>query len=408
MDAGVNVAAIAQGRRSEIDCLAQARALAPAIAAAAPRIEARRELPDDLLDAVHAAGLYRMLFPRSLGGHELALPVYIQVIEEIAKADASTAWCVGQSSVCSTITASLDHAVAWEMFGKDARAVLNWGPQGRTAKAIAVDGGYRVTGRWPFASGSRHASFMAAHTTVYEADGTTPLLDAEGKPAERTFIFPRANAEIIDNWYVMGLKGTGSDTYAVNDLFVPAERSMTVFGRNPAERREHGPLYLFTVHQLFGASFAAVALGIARSAIDSFIELAQTKVPAPTGGSTVLRENAVVQSQVGLAQTQLAAARVFLMHALEDIWNEAVSTGAVSLEKRVTMRMAEMNATQTARQVVDTAYHAAGATAIFEANPFERRFRDMHTVSQQVQAHFSVFEVIGKHFLRLSLTSRLI
>jgi alkylation response protein AidB-like acyl-CoA dehydrogenase len=122
----------------------------------------------------------------------------------------------------------------------------------------------------------------------------------------------------------------------------------------------------------------------------------------------VLRENAVVQSQVGLAQTQLAAARVFLMHALEDIWNEAVSTGAVSLEKRVTMRMAEMNATQTARQVVDTAYHAAGATAIFEANPFERRFRDMHTVSQQVQAHFSVFEVIGKHFLRLSLTSRLI
>jgi len=407
MDAGVNIAA-KPDRRQALDCLAQARALAPAIAAAAARIEAARQLPEDLLEALHAAGLYRMLFPRSLGGQELALPVYIQVIEEIAKHDASTAWCIGQSSVCSTITASLDHAVAWEMFGRDPRAVLNWGPQGRTAKAVVADGGYRLTGRWPFASGSRHATFLAAHCTVYEADGTTPRLDAEGRPAERTFIFPRASAEIIDNWYVMGLKGTGSDSYAVTDLFVPAERTMTVFGRNPAERRERGPLYLFTVHQLFGASFAAVALGIARSALDAFVELARTKVPAPTGGSTVLRDNAVIQSQVGVAQTQLAGARVFLMHALEDIWQEAVATGAVSLDKRVAMRMAEMNATQMARQVVDTAYHAAGATAIFEANPFERRFRDLHTVSQQVQAHYSVFEVIGKHFLGLPLTSRLI
>jgi alkylation response protein AidB-like acyl-CoA dehydrogenase len=407
MDSVVTAPA-ARDPRPAFDCLAAAKALAPTIAAAAPRIEAARELPADLVDALHGAGLYRMLFPRALGGQELPLPVYIRVIEEIAAADASTAWCIGQSSVCSTITASLDHAVAWDLFGKDQRAVLNWGPQGRTAKAIVAPGGYRVTGRWPFASGSRHASFMAAHTTVYEADGETPARDDEGKPAERTFIFPRPQAEIIDNWYVMGLKGTGSDTYAVTDLFVPAERSMTVFGRNPAERREHGPLYLFTVHQLFGASFAAVALGIARSALASFIELAQTKIPAPTGGSGVLRENAVVQSQVGVAQTQLASARVFLLQAVQEIWDEAVAAGALSLEKRLQMRMAESHATQMARQVVDMAYHAAGATAIFEANPFERRFRDLHTVSQQVQAHFSVFEVIGKHFLGLGVTSRLI
>jgi alkylation response protein AidB-like acyl-CoA dehydrogenase len=389
------------------DCLGRAKALAPAIAAAVPRIDAGRELPPDLVEALHAAGLYRMLLPRSLGGQELPLPVYIQVIEELAKHDASTAWCVGQSSVCSTITANLDHAVAWDMFGKDQRAVLNWGPQGRTAKAIADQGGYRITGRWPFASGSRHATWMAAHCAVYEADGETRRHDNDGNAVERTFIFPRANAEIIDNWHVMGLKGTGSDSYAVTDLFVPEERSMTVFARNPAERREHGPLYQFTVHQLFGASFAAVALGITRSALDAFVDLAKTKVPAPTGGSTVLRDNAVVQSQVGLAQTQLAAARVFLMRALAEIWEEALH-GAVSLDKRVQMRMAESHATQTARQVMDIAYHGAGATAIFEANPFERRFRDLHTVTQQVQAHFSVFEVIGKHFLGLPLTSRLI
>jgi len=182
MEAGANVAMVKPGRGPAVDCLAQAKALAPAIAAAVPRIEADRELPPDLVDALHTSGLYRMLFPRSLGGHELPLPVYIQVIEEIAKADASAAWCLGQSSVCSTITASLDHAVAWEMFGKDQRAVLNWGPQGRTAKAIVADGGYRLTGRWPFASGSRHASWMAAHCTVYQADGETPLAGADGKP----------------------------------------------------------------------------------------------------------------------------------------------------------------------------------------------------------------------------------
>ena len=408
MDASANVAAVKPGRGQAIDCLAQAKALAPAIAAAVPRIEESRELPPDIVDALHTSGLYRMLFPRSLGGHELPLPVYIQVIEEIAKADASTAWCLGQSSVCSTITASLDHAVAWEMFGKDRRAVLNWGPQGRTAKGIVIDGGYRLTGRWPFASGSRHASWMAAHCTVYQGDGETPLNGPDGKPEERTFIFPRASAEIIDNWYVMGLKGTGSDTYAVNDLFVPKERTMIVFGRDPAERREHGPLYLFTTHQLFGASFAGVALGIARSALDAFVELAKSKISSPTGGSGALRENAVVQSQVGVAQTELASARVYLMHALDEIWEEAASNGAVSLDKRLQLRMAESQATQTAKHVVDTAYHGAGATAIFQSNPFERRFRDLHTVLQQVQAHYSVFEIIGKHFLGMGVTSRLV
>ena len=390
------------------DYAARARSIAPVIDASLPQIDAKRELPPELVDALHSAGLYRMLFPRSLGGRELPLPNYLAAIEEIAKHDGSTAWCVGQSSVCSTITASLDHEVAWEMFGKDQRAVLNWGPQGRTAKAIVCEGGHRVTGRWPFASGSRHATWMAAHCYVYEADGVTQRMDAEGKPVDRTFIFPRSAVEVIDNWYVMGLKGTGSDTYAVNDLFVPMERTMSAFGRDPAERREHGPLYLFTVHQLFGASFAAVAIGIARGALDAFVELAKQKTPAMTGGGGVLRDNAVIQSQVGVAETQLASARMFLMQSAREIWDEAASAGAVSLEKRLQLRMSESHATQMAKAVMDIAYHSSGATAIFEGNPFERRFRDLHTVLQQVQAHYSVFEVIGKSFLGFPVVSRLV
>ena len=406
MDAVPNTAKDAGDDVAAEDMIARAKALAPAIVAAVPRIEATRELPPDLVEALHRAGIYRMLFPRALSGLELPLPTYIRVIEEIAKADASTAWCVGQSSVCSTVTASLDHDVAWEMFGRDRRAVLNWGPQGRTAKAVAAEGGYRITGRWPFASGSRHATWMAAHCFVYEADGS-PRLDAEGKPADRTFIFPRSSVEIIDNWHVMGLKGTGSDSYEAKDLFVPEARSMGVFGRDRAERREHGPLYRFTVHQLFGATFAAVALGIAGATLDAFVELAKSKTPAMTGGGGLLRENAVIQSQVGVAETQLASARVFLLRAIDEIWQEALSD-AITLDRRMQMRMAESHATQMAKQVTDIAYHSAGATAIFESNPFERRFRDLHTVLQQVQAHYSVFEVIGRHFLGLPLTSRLV
>jgi alkylation response protein AidB-like acyl-CoA dehydrogenase len=239
---------------------------------------------------------------------------------------------------------------------------------------------------------------------VFEPDGK-PRLDANGSPVERTLIFPKSSVTMTDVWRVIGLKGTGSDSYSVADLFVPEQRSMTAFGRNPAEKRERGPLYQFTTFQLHGASFAAIAIGIARASLDAFVELAKAKVPY--GLKYVLRDNAVIQSQIGVAESQLTAARVFLHHALEEMWLGAEAR-AVTIEQRVQLRMASCNASLVAKQVVDTAYHAAGATAIFESNPFERRFRDVHTVSQQVQAHAALFEAIGQYYLGLPLHPRLI
>jgi len=379
------------------------------IVAAAGEIESNRELPAELVAALQDAGLFRMLLPRSLGGQEVTLPLYAQALQEIAKADASTAWCVAQTSVCSTISASLDHEVAWEIFGKDPHAVLAWGPGGSPAKAIPTEGGYRISGTWGFASGSRHANWLAAHCPVFEPDGTQRK-DAHGQPVQRTFVVPKSTAVIADTWQVIGLKGTGSDTYTITDLFVPDARSMTGFAINPAERRERGPLYRFTVFQMFPTSFATIALGIARTMLNDFIALAKTKTPGgnPTGTRTLLRDNAVVQSQVGVAESELAASRVFLLHAVEDLWREAEQDGAISLERRMALRMACSHASHHARQVADMVYHAAGATAIFERNPFERRFRDIHTVSQQVQSHFAVYEAIGQHFLGLPLQSRLV
>jgi alkylation response protein AidB-like acyl-CoA dehydrogenase len=388
-----------------VDCLANAQALAGVIAAAAPRIEAARELPPDLVDALHDARLFRMLVPRSLGGEEISPVAFMQTIEELAKADASTAWCIAQTSVCSTISASLQPDVAAEIFLKNPRGVLAWGPSTTAnTKAIAQGGGFRVTGAWPFASGSRHATWLAAHAPVYRPDGT-PRRDAAGNPELKTFVVPRTSATIRDTWQVIGLKGTGSDTYALTDEFVPDNRAIGHHALDPAERREHGPLYSFTIHQLFGSSFPAIALGIARATLDAFVELARTKTPA--AGKTPLRDNAVIQSQVGVAESQLAAAHTFFYAAWDDIWHAAQS-GAVSLEQRARLRMASIHASQQSRQVVDTAYLAAGATAIFESNPFERRFRDMHAVSQQAQAQFSIFEAIGQYFLGLPVNPRII
>lgn len=390
--------------RAKTDCVANARALAPVILAAAARVEAERALPAELVAALHEARLFRMLVPRSFGGEEISPVDYVQAIEEIAKADASTAWCIAQTSVCSTIASCLKPETAAAIFKNNPRGVLAWGPFGRAAKAVAAPGGFRLSGTWPFASGSRHATWLAAHAPVFEPDGKRRH-DPNGNPLDMTFVLPRECAQVADVWQVMGLKGTGSDTYTLTDLFVPEDRAIGAFARNPAERREHGPLYSFSVFQLYGSSFAAIALGIARSTLDAFVELAKSKTP--TGGKSVLRDNAVIQSQVGVAESQLAAARVFLLAALEEMWDAACRTGAMSIDQRVRLRMASANASHQARQVVDTAYHAAGATAIFESNPFERRFRDAHTVSQQVQSHFSVFESIGQHFLGLPLHPRL-
>ena len=377
--------------------LQTARDLGPRVAADADQIEADRQLPKPLVAALADAGLFRMLLPRSLGGAEVEPLAFARVIEEIARADASTAWCLSQACGCSMIAAVLEPAVAWEIFSADPRAILAWGPapDGR-ASAVAVDGGYRVTGRWSFASGCRHASWLGGVCPVEEPDGT-PRRRPDGSPDIRTMLFPAADAEIIDIWRVSGLRGTGSDAFAVRDLFVPAGRAAR--RDDAATRREPGPLYLFPLTSLYASGFASVALGIARASLDAFIELARDKTPR--GARSVLRENAVIQAQVARAEAQHRSARAWLHATLHDIWTAVSAHGVLTLEQRATIRLATTYAIHQSAEVVDTAYHAAGATAIFDANPFERRFRDIHAVTQQAQGRQAHYETVGQFLLGL-------
>jgi len=377
----------------EIDYVERACALAPEIEARADQIEQERRLPEPVLAALFEAGLFRLLLPRSLDGGEVDPVTFARVMEEIAKADASTAWCLCQAAGCSMSAAYLSHDVAMEIFGRDRRAVLAWGP-GPGARAIAVDGGYRVTGTWSFASGGRHATWLGAHCPISEPDGSSRRTP-NGKLVERTMLFPAASATFVDVWHVSGLKGTGSDAYTVDDLFVPHDHSMS--RDDPAERRQPGLIYCFPTGSFYASGFASVALGIARRMLDAFVSLAREKTPR--GYKRPLANNAVIQSQVGQAEAQLSSARRFLMGSLADIWGAVGSSGTLTMDQRMLIRLASTYAIHQAKAVADVTHHAAGATSIFVDSAFDRGFRDIHAVTQQLQGRQAHFETVGQFML---------
>ncbi|PJG51187.1 acyl-CoA dehydrogenase [Bradyrhizobium forestalis] len=374
----------------------RARAIAPLIAREADEIERTRRLTPGVVSALIENGLYRALLPQSLGGAQAPPETFMQMLEEIAKADASTAWCLGQCSVCAMIAAWLDHDTAHGIFNT-APGILAWGAVAHEARA--VDGGYRVTARWDFASGSRQASWLGAHVRIVDADGV-PCKNADGSPEVRTILFPVANATLHDVWQAIGLAGTGTDSYEVNDLFI-AER-FTAFRDVPSALREKGPLYKIGTGVAFSLGFAAVSLGVARATLDAAIALARGKHQSLAVGA--MRDNAAVQGLIGRTEGDLRAARAYLYATAHAMWRDLCVTGEFSAAHRSAVRLAATWTIHQSARVVDTAYHMAGATAVFRSNPFERRFRDMHAIAQQIQARDTHYEDVGKAILAGSLT----
>lgn len=369
------------------DLLARTRALRPLIAREADAIEWTRRLTEPVVAALIENGLYRTLLPRTLGGVEAPVEVFMQMLEEVAKADASTAWCLGQCTVCAMVAAYLDDDAAREIFA-DPNGILAWGSIG--GEVQAVPGGYRASGRWEFASGVRQASWLGAHVQIVEADGARRR-HASGAPVVRTILFPVGQATLHDVWDVIGLKGTGTDSYSVDGLFIPEKFAAP---RDEADgRRQNGPLYRLSTNHVFGLGFAAVALGVARAMLDAATELASTK---QSFGLKPMRENEAVQATIGRSEAGLRAARAYLYATAADIWHELTSrpvepTGA----QRVALRLAATWTIHQAVAVADAAYRLAGSTAVFRQGAFERRFRDMHAIAQQIQARDSHYESAG-------------
>jgi indole-3-acetate monooxygenase len=374
--------------------LEAARALAPLIRASADETDAARELPRPLFNALADAGLFHLAVPRAVGGSEIDFPAYVQVIEEIGKADASTGWAVNQGATFGTFAARMQRDVARAIWIDTPRSVVANTP-GPTAQAIVAPGGYRVTGRQPFSTGCRHASWIAAHAQVIEND---ELRLKDGKPEARYLLVPVAQVELLDTWRTRGMRGTGTHHFAVNDVFVPTERTVLTTG---APLVSDGARYKIPLTLAFGAGDAAVALGLSRSCLNAFFDLAGSKTPRYVQG--LLGNQPITQFTVGQAEAALRSGRAFLMEAVYDLWNEATTTGAVSLERRAVLRLAATHAIRLAAQLIESIYSACGATAAFDGNLIQRHFQDIHVITQHVQGRISNYELVGQHWLGLPI-----
>jgi alkylation response protein AidB-like acyl-CoA dehydrogenase len=370
------------------DPVARARDLGPEITALADEIERTQVIPEPLLTHIHDARLARILLPRAVGGDQLDPWTYLHAIEEISRHDGSVGWNIFVANSAALIAPFIPLEAAQEIF-TDPRAWVSWGPPNQY-KAQAVPGGYRVSGEWHFASGSRQATWMGAHCPVTEPDGSLRL-NRFGRPTVRTLLFPKHHAEPILDWNPIGMRGTASEGYRVTDLFVPEAYSGT--REDPTLRRDTGRLYAFTTPGLYAVGVAGVALGIARAMLDAFIALAAEKTPR---GLQRLADSPVVQADVARREAQFGAAHAWLVEILKDVWATADDIGPVGLEARARVRLGCAHAITTAVEVADYVYKAAGTSAIFPGTPFERRFRDIHTLSQQIQSRDSHFEAVGR------------
>jgi alkylation response protein AidB-like acyl-CoA dehydrogenase len=374
----------------------RARALSPLVRKCADEAEATREIPRALFEQLADADLFHLLLPRTIGGTELDLPTYIQVIEEIGYADASIAWCINQGAVFATHSCAMIPRAGRDIWMDPPRSVVA-NTAVPIARAIPVEGGYRVTGEnMPFSTGCRHASWSAPRGMIYD-DGVPRTLP-NGLRDIRYFLTPISNVTIHDTWDTRGLRATGTHHFSLKDVFVPEERTVAPSaGPLPG----HGPLYRFPRMLQFASGDGAVALGVARACLEAFDALAGAKVADRDRGA--LREQPLVQTTVGHAIADYHAARALLTHTIERLWRDVSAAGAISLEQRAELRIATTHTIRLCARVVDALYNMAGASAIFASHPIQRHFQDIHVITQHLQGRLAHYDLVGQHRLGLDI-----
>lgn len=374
-----------------LSLLDTARDFAPRIRLVYEQIEADRRLPPILVNALAEAGFFRLLVPRTMGGLETDLPTILEIFEEMAKVDGSVGWCTMIGATGGLVSAYLHADIAQTIYGSDPR-VITGGALAPTGKAVAVNGGYRVTGRWQFNSGCQHCAWLMGTCLIY--DGDIQRKGTHGEPVATMMLFPATDATIIDTWAVSGLRGSGSHDIVVNDIFVPDGYHASLTSDHPYQK---GPLYRFPTFGLLAVSVASVALGMARGAIDTLKELAPKKRLTTTRKRMAERE--VVQMQVAQAEGLLRSGRAFLFDTVQQVWDDVVAHNAPTLEQRALLRLAATQAATQAAQAIDLMYTAAGASAIWANNPLQRHFRDVHVVTQHAILSAPIYEMTGRVFL---------
>ncbi len=367
--------------------------------------EQTTRLSQPVVDAFIEHGLFRIAVPASLGGLEVDYLTELLVFEAVAQIDGATGWCVFLGGANPTFAQYLPDAGAEEIFRDDPDGVTG-GSIFPLQRAEKVDGGYIATGRWPFASGSNHCSWLLGNCMVYEGD--QPKASTTGTPEMKTLWFKKSDVTMLDTWQVTGLRGTGSNDFEVNEAFVPNQRAADwnigasrVSARAGTFIGKHytGPLFRvpFFCHATVGIS--AVSLGIARHALDAFSDLALGK--KRMGSSRTMSERGLMQGTLAEAEAAVLSARAFVVQTTNEIWDHAVADTRPSLELETQHRLASVDAAQRCAHAVTTLQKVAGGAAIYASQPLERCFRDIHTATQHVGVSNANYEVLGKQFFEV-------
>jgi indole-3-acetate monooxygenase len=379
------------------DLLDVVRALEPVIRQHADEAERNHRLSQPVVDALARAGLFRMWVPKTLGGLEVSPLTAYRVVEEVARLDGSTGWCVfiGVSSAVSG--AYVADLAAEDMFGRDPLGVIGGSIAGM-GKAVVQKDGYLVSGRWPYASGCQHCGWLLALCQVMDED--QPRVTTTGAPEMRMVHIPREKVTILDDtWDVSGLVGTGSHDFALEPIFVPEGYTWQFTPGIPRGKHYRGPLYQFPLVALFRLQASAVALGIAQGAVDAWLALAPSKRAVIAPG--VLRDQPLAQARIAEVVALVDSSRAWLHAAIQQVWETTLRGESASVAARAELLLAAVNATRRAAEAVPLVYGLAGGSANYRHSSFQRSLRDVHAVTQHVGMYPQQYEEAGRMILGL-------
>ncbi len=369
-------------------------------------LEREQRLPKALVEQCHAAGFYSLVRPRALGGLQVDPLTYLRVIELLAEGAGSVGWNICNNNIAQLVTLGLPDAGIQEIFG-NARdvAIAGTAVQGG-GRAVPVDGGYRVTGRWPFGTGCQESGWMLGSFQIF--DGDELRRSPDGTSVYWRGLFARSEAQIVEgSWDVAGLRATGSFDWTVDDVFLPERRTMVHAGVPLDNQWSHWPgiSYALPAQAWVGPHHSAVITGIARAGIDALIDLAAEKTPRGRTGR--LCDNPQVQDAIGRADTLLNAGRAYRTATVTELWTTVAAGEDTTLEQRARCRLAAAHAADNARQAMDLMYRHGGSTSYRRESRVSECWRDLQVVGQAVTLMPEWYPMGGRVFMNMDPGPRL-
>ena len=368
--------------------LNNAQRLSKSFAQRSAEFEQARRLPADVSDAMAKAGIYRMFVPQSLGGSETSPLVSSQVFETLAQGDAACGWVAFIAATSGSSLARIETSAAKQMFASPQTMLAGvFAPNG---KAVKSGEDYILNGQWQWGSGTQNADWVLAGSMVID-----PEQPADAKPRAHMCLVPKDAIEFLDTWHSTGLRGTGSTDFKLTDHRVPSAHIVGLEVRKMPDT----PLFQFPNFTLLALGIGAVSMGIARAALDEFVDLAQQK--KRISSSSTIAERSHTQMQIATAEAKLRSARAFYYDSVEQAWERAMAGDIVDVDQRRNLRLATTHAVMASAEVVDCAYNLAGGVSVYQSSNLQRHFRDIHVATQHIMVAPSTLETTGRLFLGL-------